>query len=151
MRALRHGPDAPQLAELLVSAAAALAAPGSGEGAAALAVVGLPVRGGRVCLGRQREALGAGACDEVAVVAGFQTAVFLGCPAQPPPPLGRLSWRTTSGIDGRGRVVLDRRARTYLAVADPAAFEVVVLRPPGGGLLLVPTEGFEQRLEAVTS
>ena len=86
MRALRHGPDAPPLAELLVSAAAALAAPAVGEAAAAtLAMVGLPVRAGRVCLGRQRETLGTGACDEVAVVAGFETAAWIGLPGQSPP------------------------------------------------------------------
>ncbi len=87
MRALRPGPDAPQLSELLVSAAAALTAPAAGTAAAAIfAMAGLPVRGGRVSLGRQRQALGPGACDEVVVVAGFETAVWVGRPEQSPPP-----------------------------------------------------------------
>ena len=58
-------------------------------------------------------------------------------------------WRTTAPFDARGRVVLDRRARAYLAVADPAAFDAVVLAPSGGGLLLVPVEGFDRRVEAL--
>ena len=101
--------------------------------------------------GRQREALAPGACREVAVVVGFQTAAWIGRHDQSPPPLGRLCWHATSTLDGRGRVVLDRRARAYLAVDDPAAFDVVVLRPAGGGLLLVPVDGVERRLQAVAA
>lgn len=82
---------------------------------------------------------------------GFETAAWVGRHDQLPPPLGRLCWHAISTVDRRGRVVLDRRARAYLAVADPAVFDVVVLRPAGGGLLLVPTEGVERRLQAVAA
>jgi hypothetical protein len=135
-----------ELQELLVTAAAALdkAAPSP----ALLEPIGFPVRDGRMALGRQRVALGSGAA-KLNVVAGFNTAVWLGCPDMDAPALGRLVWRGTATIDGRGRVVLDRRARAYLAVADLASFEVVVLRPANGGLLLVPLDGFEARLEAI--
>ena len=135
-----------------MSAAEALNAPNENAVASpAFALVGLPVREGRLSLGHQREALGPGACDTVAVVAGFQTAAWVGRPEWSPPNLGRLRWHATSSLDNRGRVSLDRRARAYLAVPDPAAFDVVVLRSPGGGLLLVPTDGFEARLAAVAS
>lgn len=134
-----------------MSAAAALGPEASASIDPQLAVVGLPVRSGRVCLGRQREALGPGACSEVAVVVGFETAAWVGRKDQSPPLLGRLCWHATSTLDGRGRVVLDRRARAYLAVEDPAAFHVVVLRPTGGGLLLVPTESVQRRLQAVAA
>lgn len=53
-------------------------------------------------------------------------------------------------MDRRGRVVLSRQVRAWLDVADPAAFEAVVMPVPTGGLLLVPVEGFGQRFEAVT-
>ena len=39
--------------------------------------------------------------------------------------LGRLTYRSRTGIDRRGRVMLDYRARTWLAVEDPNRFEAV--------------------------
>jgi hypothetical protein len=84
------------------------------------------------------------------VVVGFETAAWVGRHDQSPPPLGRLCWHASSTLDGRGRVVLGRRARAYLAVDDPAAFDAV-LRPAGGGLLLAPTEAVERRLQAVAA
>jgi len=144
MRALDHvHPE--RLAELLVSAAGALVE----ERVSRLAPVGLPVRRGRLSLRRLRFLLGPGACAEVDLVAGFSTAAWIGRPGTDAPDLGRLVWRTTAPLDARGRVVLDRRARAYLAVADAAAFDAVVLAPSGGGLLLVPVEGFERRVEAL--
>ena len=135
-----------ELQELLVMAAAALdtATPSP----ALLEPVGFPVRDGRMALGRQRVVLGPDA-GKLTVAAGFNTAAWLGCADLAAPVLGRLVWRGTTTIDARGRVLLDRRARAYLSVADLAKFDVVVLRPAGGGLLLVPLEGFEARLEAM--
>ena len=142
MRAL-HPAAAAQVAELLVSAAAEFA---DQRAPAQLAPIGLPVRRGRVALGRVRAALGPGACPAVDVVAGFATAVWLGRPGTDPPALGRLSWRSQSPLDARGRVVLDRRTRLYLAVGDPAAFDVVPLAARCGALFLVPVEDFDRRL-----
>lgn len=111
--------------------------------------IGQPVHEGRLYLGRQRMALRPGACGELVVLTGFSTAAWLGRPETPPPALGKLVSSTSAVIDGRHRVMLDRRARTYLAVADTSRFDVVVLRAPGGGLLLVPTDDFERRIAAV--
>lgn len=134
------------LAELLMSAATALT---EGPGGASLAPVGLPVRRGRLSLGRLRAAFGPGACPTVDVVAGFGNAVWLGRPGSEAPEMGRLVWRATAALDHRGRVVLDRRARLYLGVADPAAFVVAALRL-AAGLLLVPVDGYDQRVGALS-
>src|SRR4051812_32480714 len=88
-----------ELKELLVSAAAALET--LGPPSLSPAPIGLPVREGRVSLGKQRMALGPGACDELAVVAGFGTAVWLGRPGTAAPPLGRLVWHGVTSIDPR--------------------------------------------------
>lgn len=46
--------------------------------------------------------------------------------------------------------VLDRQARAWLALTDPANFEALVMPTPSGGVLVVPTEGFARRVAAVT-
>jgi hypothetical protein len=141
----RPHPDA--LAELLMSAADALAAPPTRL--RTLAPLGMPVRQGRLALGRLRGALGPEACRDVEVAAGFGTAAWLGHPGLRPPDLGRLVWTAIAALDGRARVVLDRRVCAYLAVDDPANFAVVPLKAPWGGLLLVPVEDFERRLNGI--
>jgi len=62
-------------------------------------------------------------------------------------------WSQTgwNGGGSLGRLVLDRWARAWLHVADPAAFDVVVMPVESGGVLLVPTEGFGRRWLEVTS
>jgi hypothetical protein len=110
MSALDHtSPE--RLAELLVTAASQLTSTTSTR--SALTPMGIPIRRGRLHLGRLRDLLEAG--QPVAVTAGFGTAVWLGCPAAAPD-LGRLAYRTDTRVDGRGRVVLDLRVRAWLAV-----------------------------------
>lgn len=138
---------ADRLAELLVSAAAHLTAPGA-AGRAGFTPAGIPIREGRVHLGRLRTALDGH--ERVAVVAGFASAVWLGPPSAPPPQLGRLAYRTETTVDRRGRLLLDFRVRSWLAVADTLAFEVVVVAAEPAGLLVVPVEGFAQRWEVLT-
>jgi hypothetical protein len=143
--------DSPvRLAELLVSAAATLATPPGVPGGAGLAPAGMPVRQGRLHLGRVRRWLPPD--GEVVVLAGFGTACWLGSPDVAPPDLGRHVHRSLAVIDTRNRVVLGRRARAWLAVADPAAFEAVTLPLgwDGEGLLVVPVEDYARRLEVVT-
>lgn len=108
---------------------------------------GVPVRSGRVHLGRLRAALPPSGL--VRVVAGFGTVAWLGGPEDTPPGLGAMTYRGEASVDGRGRVVLNRQVRAWLAVADPAAFEAVTMPAPGGGVLVVPVEGFAGRVEAV--
>lgn len=81
---------------------------------------------------------------------GFGLACWLGPDAGAAPPLGRLWHRGGLGVDGRGRVRLDRRVRAYLDVGRPERFEVVPV-PFQGGVLLVPVEGFHARWEAVAT
>ena len=131
----------PRLAEFLVSAAAQ-AAPATG----ALVPSGIPVRNGRLHLGRLRSTVGSG--ERLALIAGFATAVWIGPPAANPPPLGRLAYRSDTSIDARGRLVVEFRVRGWLAVADTRAFEVVVVAADGG-LLIVPVEDFARRWAAV--
>jgi hypothetical protein len=132
------------LAELLVSAASQLAAPTP----AGFAPAGIPIRDGRVHLGRLRRILDGH--ERVVVVAGFATAVWIGPPAAPAPPLGRLDYRTDTMIDRRGRLVLDFRVRSWLDVADTRAFDAVIVGADGPGLLVIPVEGFAQRWEVLT-
>ena len=86
----------------------------------------------------------------VMVVVGFAVAGWLGAPDDRPPDLGRMAYRGEARLDRRGRAVLDRRARAWLGVADPSAFEVVVMPVATGGVLVVPVEGFSRRLAGVT-
>jgi hypothetical protein len=109
---------------------------------------GVPVRSGRVHLGRLRPHLPAG--EPITVVVGFATVCWLGGPSVSPPALGRMVYRTETTPDRRGRVVLDRRARAWLAVETPGEFEAVVMAAPTSGVLVVPTEDYARRAEAVT-
>lgn len=108
---------------------------------------GSPVRSGRLHVGRLRSRLPVD--GPVRVLVGFGSMCWLGGPDDAPPGLGRMVFRAEAPIDRRGRVVLDRRARAWLAVADPAAFDAVVMPAPAGGVLVVPVEGFTGRAEAV--
>ncbi len=115
-----------------------------------LAPLGVPVIRGRLNLGRSGPLVTPGAAGgRLVLVAGLRTACWLGPPAAAPPDLGRLAHRGVAEVDGRGRVVLDRRARAWLDVADPSSFSVVPVPVPAGGLLLVPVEDFDRRWEEV--
>jgi hypothetical protein len=141
-------PPCPErLAELLMSAATILTESQLARGV--LSPAGIPVRRGRLHLGRLRHVLGT--AESVAVTAGFATAAWLGprdCSALD---LGRLAYRTETSIDARGRVVLDLRVRAWLGVEQPMAFEVVAVPAPEGGLLVVPVEDFARRWEVISS
>jgi hypothetical protein len=139
--------SAERLAELLVSAASHLTASG-GSARGALTPKGFPIRDGRLHLGRMRTNLDGH--DRVAVVAGFANAVWLGPPATAGPNLGRLAYRTETSVDPRGRLLLDFRVRSWLAVADTLAFDVVIVAAETSGLLVVPVEDFSQRWEVIT-
>ena len=107
---------------------------------------GRPVTRGRVALGRYRPLVAPdGACT---VAVAFATAAWLGPPGAPPPPLPGLIHRDTAAVDGRGRAVLSRAVRAYLAVAEPEAFDAIVVSC-GNGLLLVPGEDFTRRQQEV--
>lgn len=114
---------------------------------AVLVPPGAPVRSGRVHVGRLRAALPTS--GPVRVLAGFGTVAWLGGPDDTPPGLGAMVWRGEAPIDQRGRVVLSRQARAWLAVPDPTAFDAVLMPAPGGGALVVPVENFAGRVEAV--
>ena len=134
-----------QLAELLVSAANQLVAPE--PAAPVLAPMGVPVRCGRLHLGRLRGLVDAEV--PLAVAAGFGTACWLGPEGVAAPNLGRLGYRARAVVDGRGRVVLDRRVRTWLAVENEGCFEAVTIPAPEGGILVVPIEDFARRWEVI--
>ena len=53
--------------------------------------------------------------------------------------------RGETTIDGRGRAVLDRRTRAWLAVKDPTRFEVMLMPVGSGGVLVIPIEDFTRR------
>lgn len=59
-------------------------------------------------------------------------------------------YRSRTRVDDRGRLSLDRRARTWLAVGELNRFDVVVVPAPDGGLLVVPVEDFARRWEVLT-
>jgi len=62
-----------------------------------------------------------------------------------------LAFRAETWVDGRGRVLLDRRLRSWLAVEDPMDFDVVVVPDVGdAGLWVVPVEEFERRWKALS-
>lgn len=92
-----------------------------------LTPTGIPVRDGRLTLGRLRELL---ARDEtLEVVAGFATACWIGPPGAGAPDVGRLTYRSRTGIDQRGRVMLDYRVRARLSVADAVLGQVADRSP----------------------
>lgn len=134
------------LAELLVSAAERLVAPAPPT--VVLAPMGVPVRAGRLHLGRLRSLVAADV--PLIVAAGFGSACWVGESGAVMPNLGRLGYRTTTVVDGRGRIVLDRRVRTWLAVEDERAFDVVTVPAPDGGILVVPVEDFARRWEVIS-
>lgn len=115
---------------------------------AGLVPVGVPVVSGRVHLRRLRSRLRAERPITVAV--GFGSLVWLGASDETEPVLGRMVYRTEVQADRRGRVVLDRQARAWLALPDPAVFEALVVPAPGGGVLVVPVDGFTRRVAVVT-
>ena len=135
-----------RLAELLVSAAERLAAPTPPS--VVLAPMGVPVRSGRLHLGRLRSLVAADV--PLTVAAGFGTACWVGETGAVTPNLGRLGYRTTTVVDGRSRIVLDRRVRTWLAVEDERAFDAVTIPAPDGGILVVPVEDFARRWEVIS-
>lgn len=59
--------------------------------------------------------------------------------------ISRLTYRSRTVSDRRGRVMLDYRARAWLAVADSNRFEVVAFPEPAGGSLVMPVEDFARR------
>jgi hypothetical protein len=133
-----------RLAELLMSAAAEVTEAPRTD----LAPMGIPVRDGRLSLGRLREVLPRD--ETLEVVAGFATACWIGPPGTPTPDLGRLTYRSRTGIDRRGRVMLDYRARTWLSVVDANRFEVVAFPAEAGGILVMPVEDFARRWEVIS-
>jgi hypothetical protein len=142
-------PHAATLAELLVSAAELLATAPAGA-AATLRPVGTPVRRGRLALGRYRGLVAADArAARVQVAACFAGACWLGPVSVPSPDLGRLAYRSETPLDGRGRLVLDRRARGWLAVPDPDRFDVLLV-PGMPGLWVVPLDDLDRRWEEVS-
>lgn len=134
MSALDPLPPA-RLAELLVSAAARLSDPA--PPGPVLVPMGVPIRGGRLHLGRLRGQLDPAV--PVVVAVGFGSACWLGSEGAPAPGLGRLAYRVVTSVGGRGRAVLDRRVRTWLAVEDEASFEAVTVPAPNGGYWSCPS------------
>jgi hypothetical protein len=138
-------PDTAELAQLLMNAAANLSAL---DGARRpLVPAGIPIRRGRLHLGRLRSFLEG--TDTVAVSVGFASAAWVGPRTAPAPNLGRLGYRSETHVDERGRLVLDLRVRNWLGVANPLAFEVVVVPATPAGLLVIPVEDFAHRWEAL--
>ena len=135
-----------RLAELLMNAATRLAEPGPAR--SALAPMGMPVRRGRLHLGRLCRLLDT--TGLVAVAAGFATACWIGPRDKPAPNLGRLGYRSETDVDSRGRVVLDLRVRAWLGIDDPLCFDVVAVPAVDGGLLIVPVEEFARRCEVIS-
>ena len=145
MSALEQLPDE-HLAELLMSAATRLADPGPTR--TALTPMGIPIRRGRLHLGRLRQLLDTSA--PLAIAAGFATACWIGPRQAAAPNLGRLGYRSETTMDARGRVVLDLRVRAWLGIEDPICFDAVAVPAEHGGLLVVPVEDFARRWEAIS-
>jgi hypothetical protein len=138
-------PDTTELAQLVMNAATHLS---SLDGVTPAAdPVGIPIRRRRLHLGRLRWFLDG--VDTVAVAVGFASAAWVGPRTEPAPNLGRLGYRSETRIDERGRLVLDLRVRNWLGVANPLAFEVVVVPASPAGLLVIPVEDFAHRWEAL--
>lgn len=113
-----------------------------------LAPMGIPVRDGRVSVGRLRELLPRD--ETLELVTGFDLACWIGPRAAQAPDLGRLTYRSRSSVDYRGRVPLDYRCRTWLAVADPNRFDVVAFPAEAGGIVIMPVEDFARRWEVIS-
>jgi hypothetical protein len=128
-----------------MSAVESMDAPAEGG----LVPAGAPVISGRVHLGRLRSQLPVGGPHTLAV--GFGTVAWLGGPEMSVPAgLGQMVYRREVTADRRGRLTLDRHARSWLAVADTMAFDALVMAAPAGGLVVVPVEDFARRVKAVT-
>ena len=140
------GPDTAELAQLLMNAATHLSSlDGAGR---QLVPAGIPIRRGRLHLGRLRSCLDG--TDTVAVAVGYASAAWVGPRTELAPNLGRLGYRSETRVDERGRLVLDLRVRNWLGVANPLAFEVVVVPASPAGLLVIPVEDFAHRWEVLT-
>lgn len=113
-----------------------------------LAPMGIPVRDGRLSLGRLREVLPGS--EPLEVLAAFSTACWIGPTAASAPDLGRLTYRSRTGVDRRGRVMLDYRVRAWLAVEDANRFEVVAFPSEAGGILVMPVEDFARRWSVIS-
>jgi hypothetical protein len=136
-----------RLAELLVSAAMRLNEPS--PGLVHLAPMGMPVRRGRLHLGRLRALLETS--GPLVVAAGFATACWIGSTETSGPNLGRLGYRGETSVDSRGRLLLDLRVRAWLGVEDPMCFDVIAVTAVTGGLLIVPVEEFARRWEVIST
>ena len=145
MSALEHVPQQ-RLAELLMSAVTRLAEPDPTTGS--LVPIGVPVRRGRLHLGRLQSMFDT--TEPLSVAVGFATAGWIGARSVALPNLGRLGYRSATDVDSRGRVVLDHRVRAWLGVADPMCFDVVIAPAADGGLLIVPVDEFARRWQAIS-
>jgi hypothetical protein len=133
-----------RLAELLVSAAAELSEVPPPPSPWRL--LGVPARRGRLHLGPHRELVrSAGAPGEVIVLVTFGGVCWLGTEVAEAPELAGLVHSTRTTLDARGRVQLDRRVRTWLAVPDRDDFDVLFI-PAEQGLIVVPLHNVDVRL-----
>jgi hypothetical protein len=112
------------------------------------APLGIPCLHGRVSVKRFRDRLGDDPTT-LTVLAQFAGVCWVGQPADAPM-LSGLVLPRTSGLDGRGRLGIDRPARLRLMVPDIAAFHVVPVHAPGGGVFLVPVNDFVRRVQGVS-
>lgn len=114
-----------------------------------LVPAGVPIKRGTVALARMQAALPSPLPLELTVVAGLRSACWIGTADQLAPGLGRLSHWTTARLDSRVRLTLDRHVRGYLGVANPSDFAAVLVALPTGGVLVVPVEDLDARLDRV--
>lgn len=145
----RGGDASAHVAELLVNAAAALTA--AADLTTAMTPLGVPVRRGRVALGRARHLLTdpADPAVPVAVAVGFGTAAWLGAATAAAPSFGRLAHRETTTLDARGRLRLSARVRLWLRLPDPDDFALLLVPAPSGGVFAVPVDDLTARWAAV--
>ncbi|MCU1395305.1 MAG: hypothetical protein JWM34_3733 [Ilumatobacteraceae bacterium] len=142
-----HDTSPHQLAELIMIAGSKLADEDRVSGA--LVPTGIPVRRGRLYLGRLRTLLDSSERPSLGV--RFATACWIGPAGGSMPNLGQLRYAATIDVDPRGRLVLDRRVRSWLAVDTPMCFDVITAPASEGGVLVVPVDGFAQRWQAISS
>jgi hypothetical protein len=141
-----HDTSPHQLSELLMIAASRLADEDRAGGA--LVPTGVPVRRGRLYLGRLRTLLDS--AEQLTLGVGFATACWIGPAGTSMPELGQLRYATAIEVDPRGRLVLDRRVRSWLAVDTPMCFDVITAPATEGGVLVVPVDGFARRWQAIS-
>lgn len=141
--------DVPQqrLAEMLMTAVTRLAEPVLTT-TGSLVPIGVPVRHGRLHLGRLRSMFDT--TEPLNVAVGFATACWIGARGMPFPSLGRLGYRSATDVDSRGRVVLDHRVRAWLGVPEPMCFDVVTAPAADGGLLIMPVDDFARRWKEIS-